>query len=225
MLRLKTAIGHCSATSAANAHAFCFRTISNRRLESFRTVAAWLVAPFFRRHSGIPNGCVGGRSSISIPQSGVCWDVLGEMTLTPSNCPASVAILIRTGTKYEHVIFSIDLSCAVRVGDAPAGAAFVRATESRAVPAAGSCIISARRSASAVRCAGAGSGARGRGSARADCGGRHDSTTSRRRPIAEIDDGGAARIVALVDVPVGGYSGQGCDDWPRIRLAGDVDDL
>ena len=46
-----------------------------------------------------------------------------------------------------------------------------------------------------------------------------------RRQIAEIDCRGAARHVAVVDVPVGGCAGQGRDDRARLRLAGDLDHL
>ena len=47
----------------------------------------------------------------------------------------------------------------------------------------------------------------------------------RWRKAAEIDHGRAARIVAVVDVPVGGYPGQGGHDRARLRLARDMDDL
>src|SRR5580698_6250255 len=115
------------------------------------------------------------------------------MTLASSCSPASVATLSATGPKYEHVTFWSDLSRAVGAGDAVAGATFIRATERRADPAAGSRVIAA------IRC----SGTRSRNSARAGCGHRRGRNVSRCCPIAEIDGGGAARIVALVDVPVG----------------------
>ena len=52
---------------------------------------------------------------------------------------------------------------------------------------------------------------------------RSGNRRRQRRPAAEID--GAARAVAVVDVPVGGHPGQGGDDRAGVRLAGDLDHL
>src|SRR6266404_7897159 len=101
---------------------------------------------------------------------------------------------IRTGPKYEQITSSRGICLGLRAGDAFAGDAAIGATESGDAGAAAtsSCGVATDSEPGTSH-----RSARARGS-------RHIRDASRRwRQIAQ-GDGDAARIVAMVDVPVGG---------------------
>src|SRR5258707_3701268 len=119
------------------------------------------------------------------------------------------------GLKYEYISSSSDIWRDRRAGLAVTGAVVIGAAKCGSAPASPRAIAT-RTSSSAVG-----------GSVRCSaCRLRPDRDSRlRRHQAAEINDCCAARVVAMVDVPFGGYPGQGGHDRSCLRLAGDLDYL